>query len=129
MIMNNRIKLSETDCQYFINEEKKTVSCKMFYRLKMDSDIIGFFAHLFDEYPCYTQTLTATTHLAEGDTFDVKKGMQVARAKAETMAYKRMRQIVKRLSGKLASMLVVTNDFENRADDTIKQNEEYLKTF
>lgn len=129
MIMNNRIKLSETDCQYFINEEKKTVSCKMFYRLKMDSDIIGLLAHLLDEYPCYLQTVTATTHLAEGDTFDVKKGMQVAKAKAETMAYKRMRQIMKRLSGKLASMLVVTNDFENRAEDTIKHNEEYLKTF
>ena len=127
--MNNRIKLSETDCQYFINEEKKTVSCKMFYRLKLDNDIVGVFTHLFGEYPCYLQNVTATAHLAEGDTFDVKKGMQVARAKAETMAYKNMRQLMKKLSGKLASMLVVTNDFENRTEDIIKHNDEYLKTF
>ena len=127
--MNNRIKLSETSCEYFINDKKKTVSCKMFYRLKLDNDIVGVFTHLFDEYPCYLQHVTATTHLAEGDTFDVKKGMQVARAKAETMAYKNMRQLMKKLSGKLASMLVVTNDFENRAEDVINHNNEYIKTF
>lgn len=127
MIMNNRIKLSETDCQYFINEEKKTVSCKMFYRLKLDNDIVGVFTHIFGEYPCYLQKATATAHLAEGDTFDVNKCMQIARAKAETMAYKNMRQLMKKLSGKLASMLVVTNDFENRAEDIIKHNDEYLK--
>lgn len=127
--MNNRIKLSETDCQYLINEEEKTVSCKMFYKLKMDNETVGVFTYFFDEYPCSLQNVTATAHLAEGDTFDVKKGMQVARAKAETKAYKKMRKIMKMLSGKLASMLVVTNDFENRAEDIIKHNDEYLKTF
>ena len=132
--MNNRIKLSETDCQYLINEEEKTVSCKMFYRLKMDNETVGVFTYFFDEYPfnkypCSLQNVTATARLSEGDTFDVKKGMQVARAKAETKAYKRMRQIMKKLSGKLASMIVVTNDFENRAEDIIKHNDEYLKTF
>lgn len=127
--MSNRIKLSETDCEYFINEEKKTVTCKMFYRLKFDNDIVGVFTHLFNEYPCYLQEETATTHLADGDTFDVKKGMQVARAKAETMAYKKMRQLVKNLSNKLTSVLVCTNDFVTRADDVIKHNNEYRKTF
>jgi hypothetical protein len=127
--MNNRIKLSETDCEYFINEEKKTVSCKMFYRLKMDDDIYMLFAHLFDEYPSCIESVTATTHLSEGDEFDVNKGMQVARAKAETIAYKIARKNVKKLSDKLASMLVGTNDFENRAEDVINHNEEYRKTF
>ena len=127
--MSYRIKLSETDCEYFINEEKKTVSCKMFYRLKMDSDMNIVFAHLFDEYPFYPESVTATTHLSEGDTFDVNKGMQVARAKAETIAYKIARKNVKKLSDKLASMLVCTNDFENRAEDVINHNKEYRKTF
>ena len=127
--MNNRIKLSETHCQYFVNEEKKTVTCKLTYSLKTDYDTEEALVHLINMFPFYTQNATATTHLAEGDTFDVKKGMQVARAKAETMAYKRMKQIIKTLSGKLASMLVSTNDFVNRADDVIKHNNEYLKTF
>ncbi len=127
--MSYRIKLSETDCQYFINEEKKTVSCKMFYRLKMDSDMYIVFTNLFDEYPSYIESVTATTHLSEGDKFDVNKGMQVAKAKAEIMAYKNVRKHVKKLSDKLASVLVCTNDFENRAEDAINHNKEYLKTF
>ena len=127
--MSYRIKLSETDCQYFINEEKKTVSCKMFYRLKMDSDMYIVFTNLFDEYPSYIESVTATTHLSEGDKFDVNKGMQVAKAKAEIMAYKNVRKHVKKLSDKLANILVYTNDFENRAEDAINHNKEYLKTF
>lgn len=94
--MSYRIKLSETDCQYFINEEKKTVSCKMFYRLKIDSDMDIVFTNLFDEYPSYIESVTATTHLAEGDKFDVNKGMQVAKAKAEIMAYKNARKNIKK---------------------------------
>lgn len=127
--MSYRIKLSETDCQYFINEEKKTVSCKMFYKLKMDSDMYIVFTNLFDEYPSYIESVTATTHLSEGDKFDVNKGMQVAKAKAEIMAYKNVRKNVKKLSDKLANILVYTNDFENRAEDAINHNKEYLKTF
>lgn len=38
-------------------------------------------------------------------------------------------KISKKLSDKLASMLVCTNDFENRAEDVINHNKEYLKTF
>lgn len=127
--MSYRIKLSETDCQYFINEEKKTVSCKMFYKLKMDSDMYIVFTNLFDEYPSYIESVTATTHLSEGDKFDVNKGMQVAKAKAEIMAYKNARKNIKKLSDKLASVLVCTNDFENRAEGAINHNKEYLKTF
>ena len=127
--MDNRIKLSEANCEYFINEEKKTVSCKMFYRLKVDSDICESLAGLLDEFPTYLQYVTATTHLSKGDIFDVKKGMQVARAKAETMAYKNMRQIIKNLSSKLSRMLVVTTDFEKKADETINHNKRYIETF
>ena len=127
--MSNRIKLSETSCEYFINEEKKTVTCKLNYSLKTDRDTEEALVHLINMFPFYTQNATATTHLSDGDTFDVKKGMQAARAKAETMAYKQMKQIIKTLSGKLASMLVSTNDFVHRADDVIKHNNEYRKTF
>lgn len=128
-MFNNNIKLSVIDCQYFINEKKKTVTCKMFYALKMDVSMENVFACLLKEYPYCAQAVVATAYLADGDTFDKKKGMQVARAKAESMAYKEMVPLMSNLRDILNNIEMGITEFGFKAYDTINHNKEYLKTF
>lgn len=123
------MKISVIDCQYFVNEKKKTVTCKMFYALKMEEVISNAFRFLIGEYPHCPQSVIATAYLAPGDTFDEKKGKQVARAKAETMAYKEMLPLMDKLRNTLNYVEVEMSEFGFKATDTIEHNKEYLSTF
>lgn len=128
-MFNNNIKLSVIDCQYFFNEKKKTVTCKMFYKLKMDKSIESAFRFLTGKYPHCPQCVITTAYLAKGDTFDKKKGTQVARAKAESMAYKEMVLLMNSLRDILNNIEMGIIEFGFKAYDTINHNKEYLKTF
>lgn len=123
------MKISVNNCQYFVNKKKKTVTCKMSYVLKMEEVTSNAFRFLLGEYPYCNQEVITTAYLAKGDTFDVKKGKQVARAKAETMAYKNMLHLMPRLLSKFSEMSIEVNNFINKATDTVEHNKEYLKSF
>jgi hypothetical protein len=128
-MFNNNIKLSVVGRQYFFNKKKKTVTCKMSYKLKMDKSIENAFTYLMKRNPCLTQTVSSTAYLADGDTFDKKKGMQVARAKAESMAYKEMVLLMNSLRDILNNIEMGIIEFGFKVYDTINHNKEYLKTF
>ena len=128
-MFNNNIKLSVIDCQYFFNKKKKTVTCKMIYKLKMDKSIENAFRFLTGKYPHCPQCVITTAYLANGDTFDEKKGTQVARAKAESMAYKEMVLLMDSLRDILNNIEIGLSEFGFKASDIISHNKEYLKTF
>ena len=128
-MIKNKIKLSVTDSNYIVDEKNATVTCTMSFKLKTNSDIENAFMRLMGEYPHYEHEVTATAYLAEGDTFDLKKGMQVARAKAELAAYEKVQPLVTELINSISKMDIPLTDFEAKAYRTIEHNKEYIKSF
>jgi hypothetical protein len=123
---NEAIKLSVTDTIYYVNEKTKAVGCKLYFDVKGSRDAITVIKH-FSDNNCYE--VTAEARLNPGDTFDLETGKRVARAKAESMAYKRLNNLLYRISQRLLNVLSDIDNFAYKTDDVIEHNDNYLKQF
>lgn len=124
-------KLSVNNIDYFVNEEKKCVTCRVNYVLKAaDETLLLLFGAdcLVDN--CDFGEAVATARVHADDVFDVETGKKVARAKAESLAY---RQVVNYLdnitevySRKFMRPALM---FIEKAEKVIDHNDEYLEQF
>ena len=134
-------KLSFEEPKFFVNEKKKTVTCVMGVRPKINGDykmenILNTIAREylnqtdFEMFKYYFTTF-ATAKLDPQDTFNVEIGKKVARTKAESSAYGFYSRLVDRaIYGRFMDNLDnITEDFFDKADSVIEHNNEYLDKF
>ena len=120
------IKLSITDVTYYIIHSKQVVGCKMKFHIKGSDDALNIATVLWDGT---SNEVTAEAHIAPGDVFDVEIGKKIARAKAESMAYKKAMNFLHRVAGRAMDVLSQYDDFMYKAESVIEHNNRYLATF
>lgn len=118
------IKLSVNKIVYYTKDT--TVYCRMFFNVKGHPDVLTTIDALVDE-DCYE--VTAEARLAAGDTFDLETGKKIARAKAESMAYRKLFGCLRRLASRLMDVFDAIDEFGYKADTVCNHNEEYLSKF
>ena len=130
-----KFKLSFSEPQYFINEQKKTVTCKMKYSLKStDYNLFRMFLDIAywsktDEDLIEYETI-ATAKLDPLDTFDPEIGKKVARAKAESFAYKRVSKQMLRIYNKYNLIMGnAVNELCIKSKGVQEHNDKYLSQF
>lgn len=120
------IKLSISHITYWVNEKTKVVGCKMRYHIKGDDNVLDMCLALGDNR---NNLVVAEAHLAPGDTFDVETGKRIARAKAESMAYKSAMSYLNGAADKALCALNQIDDFLDKAEGVLEHNDKYLATF
>lgn len=126
----DNFKLSIYDIEYHINRKKKRIGCHISYKLKGDPKFIGMlygFIRLTSDPMEWELTAYATTNL--GDEFNVDTGMKIARAKAESMAYRRVKNLLSRFIEFDYDFTLKAVEFADKAFETIEHNEEYISKF
>ena len=134
-------KLSFAEPTFYVNENKKTVTCVMTVRpgikgnYKMEY-VINTIAREFlsdADYDAFRHSFStiATAKSDPQDTFDVEVGKKVARAKAESKAYNYYANLIDRaLFGRFSDWLdSSTDEFFEKADSVIEHNDKYLSQF
>ena len=136
-----KIKLSFGSPEYFVNESNNTVTCKLNFRLnpsdgtRYDSFCNALFelsdAALKEEESIRDRwTITETAKLDPADTFDVEIGKKVARAKAESSAYKFMAKKIAKIIDNSYNVIVDScEQFIEKAAGVKRHNDKYLSQF
>ena len=133
--MHNEIKLSFTDYQYYINNAKRTVTCKVVCTLNTPYNVSRLYSELrFSNFNLNLPYLDrfvvrATAHLNPSDNFDEETGIKIARAKAESIAYEKVRKHLKKLYEVLSEVNNHIAYFSNKALNVVYHNDEYLSSF
>ena len=102
--MNEMIKLSVIKAEYFTNFKKNTVTCKLTYRIKVTDRkteyLINYIGGFVDNalYIGDTYTVVSTARTLPEDKFNIHKGEQIARAKAESKAYSEVSSFLSKLN-------------------------------
>jgi hypothetical protein len=98
----------------------------MKFHIKGSNDALNIATVLWDGT---TDEVTAEAHIAPGDVFDVETGKKIARAKAESMAYKKAMNFLHRVAGRCMDVLSQYDAFMYIAENVIEHNKKYLATF
>lgn len=133
--MENNLKLSFNGTKYYVNFKKGTVTCTSNCHLKCGDEN---YLYIINNILMYTLkedsvwggfSVKATARLNEGEVFDEKVGMQVARAKMESAAYKRMNNILTRVQNEMNKVGTIVSNFNQKAVGVLEHNDGYLETF
>lgn len=127
--MTNNIKISVTNCEY-VTDNVSTVQCILTFKLKTTDGIKTLFKTIVDDVdPYYTRVVSAYARLHEGDTFDLKNGKQIARAKAEMKAYDTVMKLLNDVYEKLDNIQDGILNFKFSAYDNWDHNEKFIQNF
>ena len=133
---DKKFKISVIRTEYFTNFEKKTVTCKMHYRIKATDSrmtyVLSDLGSFVDEDINVWDTLTvvATAKTMPDDNFDLHKGEQIARAKAESMAYETVSKYFDRIHNwYVKNILTPMAQFIEKSNGVIAHNDRYIDTF
>lgn len=133
---DKKFKISVIRTEYFTNLEKKTVTCKLHYRIKAtDSRMLYAMSDLGsfvdDDISVWnTQTVVATARTMPDDKFDLHKGEQIARAKAESMAYNTVSKYFDRIHNwYVHNILTPMAEFIEKSNGVITHNDRYIDSF
>ena len=137
-----KFKLKFWDPDYYVNEKKGTVTCVLKFRLdsvdssQKDEDAFKAVRYMTesvygeDNPISYRYSITETAKLDPKDTFDVEIGKKVARAKAESSAYKFCSKILTKSIEKFTFNLAgAAADFIEKATGVVIHNKRYLSQF
>lgn len=137
-----KIKLSFEEPEFYVNAEKRTVTCVLKYKMRSTSDntynnlwsALRYMSdHVLDEDTNvlrYGFMVTETAVARPEDEFDVEKGKKIARAKAEASAYKYTAKALYRVMGEALKVLTDSSaEFISKASIVCKHNKEYIETF
>ena len=134
--MDKQFKISVIKTEYFTNVKKKTVTCKIYYKIKTSdyrqNYVIDGLNKFVDGGMCVNNVYTAvaTAKTLPGDEFDQHKGEQISRAKAESMAYNRVSNFFVRLNKWYAENIASPmTEFTKKSLDVISHNDKYIETF
>lgn len=134
--MDHQFKVSIIRTEFFTNVDKKTVTCKLYYRIKPSNyrmacilnSVSKFISDNMYAGNIYTSVATAKT--LPKDTFDQHKGEQIARAKAESMAYSRVSTFFMRFHNwYVENFSTPMVDFVEKSLEVTSHNNRYIESF
>lgn len=123
------IKLSFTDPIYYTKPNASgttTVYCKLQFVVKGPNDVLNTIVMFADE-DCYESIGQATVD--PRDDYDFVTGKRIARAKAESLAYKKASKLFARICGHLTSVALSFMQFNDKAEYVVDHNDTYLSKF
>lgn len=124
-----KIKICFGEPEFFVNEEKKTVTCKLRGGLVMPFKMFKSMKYLgngsFDEQ----KIVTATAKCCPEDAFDIDKGKRIALAKAENkITYYFCDNVVDKVYSTIVSKLTACcEDFRLRSYKFAEHNHVYIE--
>lgn len=134
-----KLKLSFNEPTFYVNESKKTVTCVMSYRLRVKGNdalataiqrVADTYLNEDDNVIRYPFVVSSTAKLNPLDKFDAETGKKVARAKAESSAYKHISRTLNRSIGKFVRESVkLCAEFNRKTFDVCMYNDEYISKF
>ena len=125
---DTKIKLSFDNerTEFFVNEEKKTVTCIMKGVLK----VVGweFYIDNYRDYPFYNQYVkgVGVAKCDPRDEYDVEVGKSIARARAEADAYLKAKRKLSTQYDMAVAYLKALTDFEEKAYRCAAHNDEFV---
>lgn len=133
---DKKFKISVIRTEYFTNFEKKTVTCKLHYRIKTTDyrmlyalNWIGSFVDR-NMYADRIFTVVATAKASNDDTFDQHIGEHIARAKAESMAYRNVSKFFDRAHNWYTQNIIIPMaQFIEKSNGVIAHNDRYIDSF
>ena len=133
---DNKFKISVIRTEYFTNFEKKTVTCKLHYRIKATDYrmmyALSWIGSFVDSkfFADDTFTVVATAKTSPDDTFDPHAGEQISRAKAESMAYSNVSRFFDRVHNWYTQNIIMPMaQFIEKSNGVIAHNERYIDSF
>ena len=123
------VKLSFTDPIYYTkpNSDGTTVVyCKLQFVVNGPKDVLKAIKAFADE-DCYESLGQATVD--PRDNYDFVTGKRIARAKAESLAYKKASKLFARICGHLTSVALSFMQFNDKAEFVVDHNDTYLSKF
>lgn len=131
-----KTKISFYGIDFVVIENKGVVLCKLQYKVNVpevvrllaktmtdDKDVKKLLSDN-DTFECF-----GVAKLMDGDTFDVEVGKKIARAKAESVAYANVANVIIKVYSKFGDALNSMEDFFDKASRVLVHNEEYVGTF
>ena len=118
------IKISFETPHFYTKDDK--VFCKLGFSIKGSDDVIRIIENFADADCC---EVTAYAKLHPEDNFDINAGMKVARARAESMAYKQFERMLNRITHRMMGVVDSFCDFSYKSDRVIKHNKEFISKF
>ena len=138
--MKFKLKFWEPD--YYVNEKNGTVTCVLKFRLdgvagsQKDEDVFSAVRCMTESVYggnnpiSYRYSITETAKLDPKDTFDAEIGKKVARAKAESSAYRFCSKILtKSIEKFIFNLAGATSEFIGKASGVVRHNKRYIDQF
>lgn len=119
----NDIKIRFFNPEFYINEKKQTVTCKLYFRAEAPYIIRAL------TKCCMSKTVIATATLKHNDVFNVNVGKKIALAKAENMAYSIVNNLITDAYKNILNVTKAISDFRYKATRVKEHNIEYMKKF
>lgn len=133
---DKKFKVSVIRSEYFTNFDKKTVTCKLHYRIKATDYrmmyALNWIGSFMDRnfFADGTFTVVATAKTSPDDTFDPHAGEQIARAKAESMAYSNVSRFLDRVHKWYTQNIIMPMaQFIEKSNGVIAHNDRYIDSF
>lgn len=133
---DKKFKVSVIRSEYFTNFDKKTVTCKLHYRIKTTDHRMAYALNYLSSFLDNTMyvdnvyTVVATAKTLPDDVFDIHTGEQIARAKAESMAYNAVSKHFDRVHNWYTRNIVMPMaQFIEKSNCVIDHNNEYIDSF
>lgn len=124
-----KIKIYFGEPEFFVNEEKKTVTCKLRGGLEMPFELFNLMNYWADSSFDEEKIVTATAKCCPEDTFDVDKGKRIALAKAENkITYYFSDNVANTIYSKIVSGLTTCcENFQFRSYKFTEHNHVYIE--
>lgn len=128
--MKEKLKMSVTKTIFYVDRYKHHVKCELYFKIKGPKttvDMLEAFRKATNDPLSYH--VHSEAHLDPQDEFNVDTGMKVARAKAETMAYRRIMRFLNRYCAHQGEMCQDIDELYHKGYSTIEHNDDYLEKF
>ena len=113
--------------EYYINEKKRTVTCKLRAEMLGPEEISsGWISPKYISFPFETMVSTATARCHKDDKFDIERGKRVALSKAENELYSMASLKVSEVAEKLDFLRTACNDFFKKSIRCQAHNIDYI---
>lgn len=133
-------KLTFWDPVYYVNEDKKIVTCRLKHRFRSTDDKmfemiireIGDYVNKYKSDKLLGDVLESVgvARLDPDDNFDIEVGKKIASARAETNAYKMTARMIDKMADEVIYKLdTLRNNFVSKSERVIKHNEDYISKF
>lgn len=121
----NAIKVSFNEPEFYINEKKRTVTCRLEGFLNGPQDNAASWTEEID-FPSTMLTTSTTARCHKDDTFDVERGKRIALSKAENDIYSMATLEVSKVAEKLDFLRTACNEFAAKSIRCQAHNIDYI---